>query len=299
MRKALKWIGIGIGGLIGVALIAAAALALIGRSRLNGRFEVAHTLPAEAVSNASVEVGARIAQTRGCSECHDQGFRGKVFVDIPPGRIVTPNLTKGQGGIGSNYRTLDDWDHAIRFGVRPDGSPVFPFMPFELFRRLSDADAASLAAYLASLQPVDNQPPPLEVRPLGYLIMGTPGMSPSAKLEELAKPQPAAPAPGPTAEYGRYIASTTCVVCHGENLLGGKHPNPEGPAGPELSHAGEWSLEQFTAALRTGVVPGGRKLTEWMPWQFFSAFTDEEVQALHEYVKTLGPGAGANGGPAS
>jgi mono/diheme cytochrome c family protein len=87
------------------------------------------------------------------------------------------------------------------------------------------------------------------------------------------------------------------VVCHGENLLGGKHPAPEGPAAPDLSRAGEWSLEQFTVALRTGVVPDGRKFTQWMPWQFFSAFTDEEVQALHEYLKTLG--AGANGGPAS
>jgi cytochrome c553 len=297
MRKALKWIGIGLGGLVGVALLAAAAFALIGRSRLNGRYDVPHTLPAEAVSNASVEVGARIAQTRGCFECHDQGFRGKVFVDIPPGLIATPNLTKGQGGIGSTYRTPDDWDHSVRFGVRPDGSPIFPFMPFELYRRLSDADAASLAAYLASLPPVDNQPPPLEVRPLGYLIVGTPGSSPSAKLEELSKAQPPAPPPGPTTEYGRYIASTTCVACHGENLLGGKHPAPDGPPGPELSHAGQWSLEQFTTALRTGVVPNGRQLTEWMPWRFFSAFTDDEIRALHEYLKTLG--TDANGAPAT
>jgi cytochrome c553 len=295
MRKALKWIGIGLGGLIGVALLAAAVFALVGRSRLNGRYEVAHSLPADAVSNASVETGARIARTRGCIECHDQGFRGKVFVDIPPGRIVTPNLTKGQGGIGARYATLDDWDRAVRFGVRPDGSLIFPFMPYELFRRLSDADAASLAAYLASLPPVDNQAPPLEIRPLGYVIMGMPNMSPSTKLAELSKPHPTPP-PGPTAEYGRYIASTTCVVCHGENLLGGKHPNPEGPAAPELSHVGMWSLGDFTVALRTGVVPGGRKLTEWMPWQYFTAFTDEELRALHEYMKTLGPAtnAGAN-----
>ena len=52
-----------------------------------------------------------------------------------------------------------------------------------------------------------------------------------------------------------------------------------------------------TAALRTEVVPDGRTLTEWMPWRFFAAFTDEEIQALYEYVKTLG--AGANGAPAN
>jgi cytochrome c553 len=288
MRKALKWIGIGLGGLIALALVAATTFALIGRSRLNGRYEVAHQLAADVAANASVEAGARIAQSRGCVECHDQGLRGKVFVDIPPGRIVAPNLTKGRGGVGARYASLQDWVRAIRFGVRPDSSLVFPFMPYELYNRLSDADAASLAAYLANLPPVDHEPPPLEVRPLGYLIVGLPNMSPGRKLAGFTKPR-TTPPPGPTAEYGKYVASTTCVVCHGEDLLGGKHPNPEGPPGPELSHAGMWPLEDFVRAIRTGVVPSRRQVSEWMPWKDLAALTDEDLQAVHEYLKTLGP----------
>jgi len=37
------------------------------------------------------------------------------------------------------------------------------------------------------------------------------------------------------------------------------------------------------------VAPGGRQLTDWMPWKRFAKFTDEELRALHEYVKTIKP----------
>lgn len=287
MRKPLKWIGLGLGGLIVVALIAAVAFGFAGRSRVNAKYEAPRTIPAAAVSEASVATGERIMRTRGCTECHGEHLAGKVFLDIPPGRIVAPNLTKGRGGVGERYRTVEDWDRAIRFALRPDGTILVPFMPSELFNRLSDRDAASLGAYLASLPAVDSELPPLELRPLGYMIMGLPGMNPKTVLAKLGADRPAPPVPGPTADYGRYIASTTCVVCHGENLLGGKHPDPAGLEGPELSHVGMWSLADFTTAMRTGVVPGGRRLTRWMPWQALGHLTDEELQAVHEYLKTL------------
>jgi hypothetical protein len=45
--------------------------------------------------------------------------------------------------------------------------------------------------------------------------------------------------------------------------------------------------------MREGVVPGGRKLTEFMPTKYFAPLTDTEVRALHAYLKTLPP---PNGG---
>ena len=286
MRKVLKWIAISIGILLGVALTIGAVLAWIGRSRLNGRYQVTATLPPEAVASASAEMGARIAVTRGCTECHAEGLGGRVFLDIPPGLIVAPNLTRGRGGVGARYPSLDDWNRAVRYGVRPDSSLIAPFMPYDYFNRLSDADAASVAAYLAGLPSVDNQLPATKIRPLGYLILGTPGMSPKARLADLHKPR-ATPAPGPTADYGRYIASTTCVGCHSEDMLGGPHFDPAGMPAPGLSHVGAWSGEDFTRALRTGVAPGGRQLSDWMPWKLYARFTDEELRALHEYLKTI------------
>ena len=293
MRKALKWIGLSLGAVIGVALVAGIVLGLIGRSRLDGRYQVAATLPSDAVAGASVEMGARIAVTRGCTECHAEGMKGRVFLDIPPGLIVAPNLTRGRGGVGARYASADDWDRAVRYGVRPDSTLLVPFMPYDFFNRLSAADAASVAAYLASLPPVDNELPATKLRPPGYIMIGMPNMSPSARLAELNKPR-TTPAPGPTADYGRYLASTTCVGCHSENMLGGPHFDPAGKPAPGLSHVGAWSREDFVRAMRTGVAPGERQLTDWMPWKMYARFTDDELTALHEYVKTIRPpGAGS------
>lgn len=295
MRKALKWIGISLGGLIGLALVAGVVLAQIGRARLHDTYQVTATLPPEALANASAEMGARIAVTRGCTDCHAEGMKGKVFLDIPPGLIVAPNLTKGLGGVGARYSNVGDWNRATRYGVRPDGSTLLPFMPYDFFNRLSDSDAASVALYLATLPPVDNVLPAAKVRPLGYIIMGLPSQSPSTKIAEIQKPRTTpAPASGPTAEYGQYIASTTCVGCHSENMLGGPHYDPAGQFAPGLSHVGVWPTVDFIRALRTGVAPGGRQLTHWMPWKAYAQFTDDELTALHEYIKTIKPPGTSN-----
>ena len=293
MRNALKWIGITLGGLVVLALVAGTALALIGRARLNDRYEAAATLPPAAVAAASAETGARIVATRLCKDCHDEGMKGKVFLDIPPGLIVASNLTKGRGGVGARYASADDWNRALRYGVRPDGSFLLPFMPVDYFTRLSDADAASVAAYLASLPEVANELPATKVRPPGLIMLGLPDQNPTRKLVAFQRPL-TTPAPGPTADYGRYIASTTCVGCHAENMLGGPHFDPAGKPAPGLSHVSGWSRDDFVKAVRTGIAPGNRQLTDWMPWKAYAAFTDEEMTALYEYVKTIKPPSSAN-----
>jgi hypothetical protein len=114
------------------------------------------------------------ATTVACTDCHAEGMRGKVFLDIPLGLIVAPNLTKGRGGVGERYASVDDWDHAFRYGVRPDGSAITSIMPAWFFNRLSDEDAAPLAAYLAALPPVDNELPATKLRFPAYVDAGMP-----------------------------------------------------------------------------------------------------------------------------
>jgi hypothetical protein len=47
-------------------------------------------------------------------------------------------------------------------------------------------------------------------------------------------------------------------------------------------------LADFALAVRTGAAPGGRQLTRYMPSQgILEHLSDLEVQALHEYLKTL------------
>jgi cytochrome c553 len=210
-----------------------------------------------------------------------------VFLNIPPGLFIAPNLTGGLGGIGKTYGD-GDWDRAIRYGVRPDHSSLLPVMPYQRFNHLSDSDAAALIAYLKALPPIDNQLPPTTMRLPGYIIVSL------ADMEEfrgrLSKPPSVSPPPG-TAAYGAYLASTICAECHGDRLQGGKHPAPDAPPGPGLAPAADWSQPEFAAAVRAGMAPGGRKLSNWMPSEQLQYLTDEEIQALYAYLQTLKPEA--------
>ena len=290
MRKVFRWIAVGFGGLVGVLAVAVVALLLVGRSRANRTYDAPRAFAASVPADpATVERGRHVMRTHGCQECHGEQLQGTVFLDIPPGRIVASNLTRGRGGVGASY-TDADWDRAVRYGVRPSGKMILPFMPYEMYNRLSDDDVAALVAYLKSLPPVDNELPPSEVRVPGYLMLA---MSSSDQLPGgLAGPvRPGVP-PGPTAEYGEYLASTVCVACHGSDLRGGKHPAPDAPPGPGLQAAGTWAYEDFARAVRTGQAPT-RALSEWMPSKFFSEMTDVELQAIHAHLKTLAPAAPA------
>lgn len=281
MRKVLKWLGIGIGGLIVVALVAGGAMAMLGRSKLNRTYP-SPELRALRVEGDAAQIarGQHVAMIHGCTGCHAEDMGGMEFLDIPPGKIIAPNLTRGRGGVAGRYATEQDWDRAIRHGLRPDGRPILPFMPSRTFSRLGDADAAALIAFMRQAPAVDREMPASELRFPGYLMLAT---------MDLGEPAPAPPAdrvtePEPTAAYGQYLASHTCVECHGENLTGS---TGMGPAGPNLGAAASWSLEQFSQAVRGGVAPGGRKLSEDMPSKAFAHLTDVEVEALHRYLNTL------------
>ena len=57
---------------------------------------------------------------------------------------------------------------------------------------------------------------------------------------------------------------------------------------PEQIRQAVYALAQFSAALRTGVRPDGRKMEpQYMPWSAFSAMTDTEVEALYRYLGSL------------
>jgi mono/diheme cytochrome c family protein len=288
MRKFFKWTSIVLGSLVGLALAAAAALYFVGRAKLNRTYTAANLLRSAPAGAEAVARGGRLARTHGCVGCHGENLGGKPFLDIPPGRIVASNLTAGRGGVGGAYND-EDWDRAIRYGLRPDGRMILPFMPYRLYHRFSDDDAGALIAYLKTLPEVDSDLPATEVRLPGYFMMALAGED--ELRAGLGGPRPAAPPPGPTAAYGAYLASTSCVECHGEKLEGGRHPAPAAPPGPELSHAGLWSFEEFDRALRQGVAPGGRRMSEWMPSDGFRHFTDDEVRALYLHLQSLAPKA--------
>jgi hypothetical protein len=101
-----------------------------------------------------------------------------------------------------------------------------------------------------------------------------------------------APARGVTVEYGKYLVDTNdCRTCHSQNLNGGPYPNPTIKIiTPNLTLGGEvgfWSETDFMNAIHTGVTPGGRQLSEYMPWRVYKLFTDDELKAIYLYLQSV------------
>ena len=91
-----------------------------------------------------------------------------------PGKVYAPNITP-DAETGAGSWTDDQLARAIREGVGHDGRALFPFMPYQGFRAMSDEDLASIIVYLRSLPPVRKQRPPTElIFPVKYLIRSVP-----------------------------------------------------------------------------------------------------------------------------
>ena len=293
MRPLTKRIGLGLGALVGLLVLAVAVLYAVGRARATGVRDLDVPLVAASADPAAVARGAHLARTLGCTDCHGGRLEGRLFEDIPLGRIVAPNLTRGAGGVGQRYRD-GDWDRAVRFSARPDGTTILPFMPSRLYHDLDDADVAALVAYLERLPPVDHVQTPTRLRLPGYLAVAL--ADPDELWPDRLPRRPAAPPAGPTAAYGAYLAATRCVGCHGPGLRGGRHPAPEAPPAPDLAPVGQAPFDAFAQTVRSGVTPDGRRLSEWMPLPPLQSMTDDELRALHLHFQSLPPVPGPQTG---
>ena len=85
MKRVLKWIGIGIGGLIGLAVVVGCALYVVGGSKLKAKHEVAAEREL-VVSNDSATIarGAHLMATRPCGGCHSEDLGGMIVADVGP-----------------------------------------------------------------------------------------------------------------------------------------------------------------------------------------------------------------------
>ena len=126
--------------------------------------------PANARAEPSAEDIARgkaLTEAGDCASCHTadpaKPFAGGKRIDTPFGGIYSPNLTPDRDtGIGG--WSDEDFYRALRYGVAPDGSRYYPAFPYPNFTKLTRHDILAIRAYLATLTPVRNTPPPLELR---------------------------------------------------------------------------------------------------------------------------------------
>lgn len=286
MLKVLKWLGLGVAGLVAVVIIVVAGLFFAGRSKAGRAPEIAARPVSLAPDTAALARGRHLSSAiTACEACHGPDLGGEMFQT--PAILATmaaPNLTRGEGGIGADY-TTDDWARALRHGIGKDGRRLL-IMPSEAYAYLSDADAAALIAYLQALPPVDRSFPERRIGFMGGAMLGAGMMPVAVDIIPHDSVGMRSVAPGVTVEYGGYLTDVSgCKVCHGLDLRG----RPEGPGPPPapslVAFVANNSAEAFRTTMRTGKTPSGLDLDpEKMPWQSYARMTDDELEAMRLYV---------------
>lgn len=293
MRRLLKAAGYLAAGAAALILIAAAAVYGVSEVRYRRQYVVASPEIAVATDSASIARGAHVAQSfGGCVECHGQNLAGGIVFDEPAiGRIYGVNLTRGRGGVGA-LLTDADIVRALRHGVGRDGRAL-KVMPSSDYAHLSDADVAALVAWVKTRAPVDATQPPVQLGPVGRALFVA-GKLPILHAERIDHTQPGGmtAVPGVSVDYGRYIAAVGCQGCHGPSLAGGPIVGgaPDWPPAANLTPSGElkgWSSADFARLLRTGKRPNGSPVGQVMPIRQTKQLTDDEIQALWLYLRTL------------
>ncbi|NHO31555.1 c-type cytochrome [Acetobacter sp. LMG 1636] len=298
------------------AAIGAAVVGLLTGTSLSATPGLAQDADSDLVAK-----GAYIARLGDCVACHT-GLHGKVYaggleIKTPIGKIYSTNITPDPThGIGTY--TLKEFDDAIRRGVRKDGSPLYPAMPYPSFARMTDDDIKALYAYfMHGVKPEvqTNRPTdiswPLSMRwPLGFW----------AKMFAPA-PKGFTPAPGtdPVVARGEYIVTGPghCGACHtprgitmqekaydgagGADFLAGGAPIDNWIA-PSLRNdpvvgLGRWSEDDLVQFLKSGridhsAVFGG--MADVVAWST-QYFTDDDLRAMAKYLKSLPPVPAAKG----
>jgi cytochrome c553 len=222
---------------------------------------------------------------------------GRAWTEEGMPWLVAPNITPdpetGAGGWSD-----DALARAIREGIGHDGRALFPVMPYERYRIMSDEDLASVVVYIRSLRPVRNalpmSAPPF---PVSRLINGVP--------QPILQPVPAPDLSTP-AKRGEYLTTMgACADCHSPKDAHGKKipgldfaggfplQNPQGKKTsanltPDPSGIPYYDEALFVEVMRSGKVKA-RELHSVMPWGYYRHMTDEDLKSIFAYLKTLPP----------
>ncbi len=252
-----------------------------------------------------------------CGECHSKrdfniltgpAFAGTEFSGGEvfdhslglPGVFISPNITPH--GIG-NW-TDGELFHLITTGVKPDGNPVFPIMPYHNYRKLDPEDIKSVIAYLRTLEPVEIDHPASKPDFPVNLIMRT-----------MPEPPDLRPAPDRSdlIAYGKYLFdAASCGDCH-TKIERGQFIDPIAGGGrefmlpdgslvrspnltPHLTGLGKFTREAFIARFKMYadsslvlpmVEPGDFQTI--MPWKYYAGMTEEDLGAIYDYLNSLEP----------
>jgi len=255
---------------------------------------------------AKLEKGRALVDAGDCVACHTQDkakpFAGGRAIPTPFGTIYSANITPDRDtGIGA--WTADDFYRAMHEGVGPHGERLYPAFPYPYFTRMSRDDVEAVHAYLMSLDPVSNTPPPNElIWPLNIRTFMA-GWNMLFFNKGTYQPDP-----NKSAEWNRgaYLVEGPghCGACHTpKNIFGADKASKALQGGviqdwtaPNLTAQtseglGGWSEADIAEYLKTGRnrLSGATGLMAEVVVNSTSKMSDADLKAIAVYLKDVGP----------
>jgi mono/diheme cytochrome c family protein len=306
-KKILKWTSIIIGSIV-------ALLTIVISMRQDLKFDAPFPDIKASTDSAVIARGKYLALGPAhCADCHaspdskklvESGVEvplsgGNIF-DLPIGKVYVKNITSDkETGVGKY--TDAQIARILRYGVRPDGSAVLPFMPFH---NTSDEDLAAIISFLRRQKPVVNKIPENTTNIMGNIVKAflLKPSGPSGEVPKTIKKDT-------SAAYGKYLAVSVanCYGCHtnrdmmtgafiGEPFAGGMKigssvdPDKYYFITPNLTPDSTgrlfgWTQDMFIKRFRQGKIILGTH----MPWGPFSRMSDDELKAIYNFLQTVKP----------
>lgn len=272
-------------------------------------FTGAGTIPPATVDVASLEGDARaelvekgryVARAADCSACHMSqdgvALSGGLPMETPFGTLygtnITPSDTHGIGGWSA-----DDLYRAMVYGINPDGSHLYPAMPYTSYHHMTRGDVDALYAYLMAQRAVDkpDRKPdlafPFNIRPAiaFWNLLYRPGDRDLPQVAEKSE----------TWHRGRYLVDVTghCGECHTPRNIAFVRTDEhlkgeilEGALAPDISPAGlvrrGWTGEDLDSFLKVGLAPQGTMTFRMYPVLNHSTkyLNDDDIEAVATYL---------------
>ena len=237
----------------------------------------------------------RDADARSIGEMH---LAGAFQVDRAEFTAYSPNITPDhETGIGA--WSDEEIMRAIREGVRRDGTIIGPPMPIRAYREMSDSDVRAIVAYLRQVPAVRNSVP----RSVYNIPLPESYGPPVVSVADVSRDDAVA--------YGAYVGNALghCMECHTPLVKGAPDLSRTGAGGnvfvkphglqlaamaanitPHPSQGiGEWTDDEIKRAITQAISRDGRQLQPAMPFYFYEKISDEDLDALIVYLRSIPP----------
>lgn len=302
----------------GAAIIVAGVVVASGGAFLLTKFRAENNLSFTDINNPDlIKRGAYVALTADCAGCHSVSgeplYSGGLAMQSPIGTIYSPNITPDKKfGIGTY--TYAEFRNAVKLGIRQDGAPLYPAMPFPSYRIMPDRDIEAMYAYfMAAVKPLKKEVPessipwPLNMRwPMAWWQL------------MFSRDKQFVPAAGENEQinHGAYLVEGPehCGACHtprgllfqeksssisdGSAFLSGS--SMEGWYAKNLRNNSDglkkWTQTDIEEFLKTGRNKYSAAYGAMQPVVEYSTqfLSDSDIKSIAAYLKSLSPSANAD-----